>query len=208
AVAPQLALGVSAEMRPEDTQGRQVVLRERQQLGNLLAPMARGARIGSIFDGEQGHHGRVWLAGFGSEVTNLVGHGRKRAEELESLGPVVELVAKTLTVALIKGKRLAVLAEVGTAFKTCIGGLKLAIGSEHLALDEAEFLEDLHKDRHGRLDSTGPDTAAEVAQIVFARDSVVEAGDVAIALAFVVLTEVVTEAGIIGVAVDFGSDFK
>ena len=170
--------------------------------------MARGALIGSIFDGEQGHHGLVWLACCGRELPNFVDHGRKGAQELESLGPVVELVAKTLTVALIKGKRLAVRAEVGTAFQTCMGGLTLTIGSEHLALDEAEFLEDLHKDRHGRFDSAGPDTAAEVAQIVFARDSVVEAGDVARALAFVVLAEVVTEAGIIGVAVDFRSDFK
>ena len=170
--------------------------------------MARGALIGSIFDGEQGHHGLVWLACFGRELPNFVDHGRKGAQELESLGPVVELVAKTLTVALIKGKRLAVLAAVGTAFQTCLGGLTLTIGSEHLALDEAAFLEDLHKDRHGRFDSAGPDTAAEVAQIVFARDSVVEAGDVARALAFVVLAEVVTEAGIIGVAVDFRSDFK
>jgi len=128
--------------------------------------------------------------------------------EFEALGPAVELVAEGLTTGLVEGKGLAVLTEIDTPFKARMSGLKLAIGSEHLPLDEAKRPEEIDKDGQSRLDGTGADAAAEVAQIVLTGDSVVEAGEVAIALAFVVLAEVVTEAGIIGIAVDLGGDFK
>jgi hypothetical protein len=99
----------------------------------------------------------------------------------------LELLTEGLTTGVIEAKRLAALAEVGTPFETRRGGLELAISREQLALDEAELLEEVDKDGHGRVDSADPDTTAEVAQIVLAWDSVLKASEVAIALAFVVL---------------------
>ena len=138
----------------------------------------------------------------------FVDDGRKGAEEFEALGPALELVAEGLATGLVEGTGLAVLTERDTPLQARMRGLKVAIGSEHLPLDEAKRPEEIDKDGHSRLDGTGTDAAAEVAQIVLTGDSVVKAGEGTIALAFIVLAEVVTEAGIIGVAVDLGGDFK
>ena len=62
--------------------------------------------------------------------------------------------------------------------------------------------------RPGQSREPGPDTTAEVAQIVLARNRRLQPRKVPIALAFVVLAEVVTEAGIIGVAVDPARHFQ
>src|SRR5262249_49683624 len=172
AVAPQLAVGVSSEARPFETQGRHDVVRQRQEFGDLLVAVVRGALVGAILDFEQGDHGLAWLACFGGELTDLGDHVGKGTPELESLGPALELLTEGLTTGVIEAKRLAALAEVGTPFETRMSGLELAISREHLALDEAELPEEVDKDGHGSVDSASPDTTAEVAQIVLARDSV------------------------------------
>jgi hypothetical protein len=187
AVAPQLTLGVSSEVRPFETQGRHDIVRQRQECSDLLVAVVRGALVGDILDFEQSDHGLAWLACFGGELTDLGDHVGTGTPELESLGPAVELLTEGWTPGVIKAKRWAALAEVGTPFETRMGGLELAISREQLALDEAELPEEVDKDGHGSVDSAGPDTTAEVAQIVLARDSLLKASEVTIALAFVVL---------------------
>jgi hypothetical protein len=187
AVAPQLTWGVSSAVRPLETQGRHDIVRQRQECSDLLGAVVRGALVGDIRDFEQSDHGLAWLACFGGALPALGDHVGQGTPELESLGPALELRTEGLTPGVIEAKRWAALAKVGTPFATRMGGLEVAISREHLALAEAERPEEVDKDGPGSVDSAGPDPTAEVAQIVLARESVLQASEGARALAFVVL---------------------
>jgi len=162
-------------------------VRQRQECGDLLVAVVRGARVGDLRDGEPGDHGLAWRAGCGGALTDLGDHVGKGTPELESLGPALARRTEGVTTGVIAAKRLAALAAGGPPFATRRGGLALAISREPLALEEAELPEEVAKDGPGSVESAGPDTTAAVAHIVLARESVLKASEVAIALAFVVL---------------------
>jgi hypothetical protein len=83
---------------------------------------------------------------------------------LEPLGAVLELAAEFLVACLIHMELLAALAGVGTPFESRMGGFELAVGSEYLPFDEAEIPKEADKNGQGRVNGSGPDAAAEVAQ--------------------------------------------
>ena len=72
---------------------------------------------------------------------------------------------------------------------------------EQFASDQAKVPEEADKDGQGGLDGLGVHAAAEVAQIVLARNGRVQPGELTIAAALLLLAQIRTEAGIVGVAI-------
>jgi hypothetical protein len=80
---------------------------------------------------------------------------------------------------------------------------KLPIGGDDLALDEAELAEQLHHDGGRVVHDRVAHAFAEVAETILSGDGLIEAGQLPVAAAFVGLLEIVTEAGIVGVTINF-----
>jgi hypothetical protein len=80
---------------------------------------------------------------------------------------------------------------------------KLPIGGDDLAFDEAEIDEQLHYNGRRLVNDGVAHAFAEVAEAILSGDGRVEAGQLPVAVALVGLLQVATEAGIVGVAIDF-----
>ena len=132
---------------------------------------------------------------------DFLDHLGEGAAELEPFRPGLQLSAELLPAGLIQRELLAGLTEVGTALEPGVGGLQLAIRGEEFSRDQAKVPEEADKDGQGGLDGLGVHAAAEVAQIVLARNGLVQPGELAIAAALVLLAQIGTEAGIVGVAI-------
>ena len=89
-----------------------------------------------------------------------------------------------------------------------MGRFKLPIGRNDLAFDEAEIDEQLYHDVHGLVHDRVPQALSKVAETILSRDGLVETGQIAVAAAFFGLLQIATEAGIVGVAIDFGCDLQ
>ena len=101
--------------------------------------------------------------------------------------PACSWSAELLLTGLIQWELPAGRTEVGTALEPGVRGLQLAIRGEEFARDQAKVPEEAHKDGQGRLDGLGAHAAAEVAQIVLARNGLVQPGQLARAAALLLL---------------------
>jgi hypothetical protein len=134
-------------------------------------------------------------------VEDLLNDLRERAADLEPFHPGLQWSAELLLTGRIQGKLLAGRTAVGTALEAGPGGLQLAVRGEEFARDQAKVPEQADKDGQGGLEGLGPHAAAEVAQIVLARNGVVQPRELARAAALVLLAQIGTEADRVGVAI-------
>ena len=120
----------------------------------------------------------------------------------------MELLCKVMALGLANGKVLTALTGVGAAFEARMGRFELPVGGDDFAFDEAEIDEQLHHDVHGLLHDPRAHAFSEVAEAILSRDRLVETGQIAVAATLFGLFQVTTEAGVVGVAIDFGRDFQ
>ena len=66
----------------------------------------------------------------------------------------------------------------------------------------------VYGDGHDLVDDLGPDAVAEVAEVVLARDGVVQTSQEPVATSLVTLMQIVTELGVIDVLIDLGGHFE
>jgi hypothetical protein len=198
---PQLSLRALGEVRPFEAQRWELVLGQGKQLGEVLGPGDLGAVGGQILDVQERHFGFAGLALLGAclaDFLNLFGDG---AEELEPFGLGLQLAAELLGAAFSHRELSAVLTAVGTALEPGVVGLKLAIRRDQFPLDKPEGAKEAYKKHQGRLDGLRVHTAAEVAHIVLARNGGLQTGEIARVAALLLLAQIRTEAGIVGVVV-------
>ena len=103
---------------------------------------------------------------------------------------------------LVQPELLASLTEVGTALEVGVRGLQLAIRGEEFSRDQAKVPEQADKNGQSGLDGLDSYAAAEMTQIVLAPGiALVQPSEFAIAAALILLAQIGTEAGIVGVAI-------
>jgi hypothetical protein len=200
----QLALGTSAHVTPGEVHGWHLVIRQPQQLGHLLAIRARSRGVGDLLDLEERHLGVFGMAMLGRGLAHLGDDVRKGTEELEPLGPAVQLVTHRLPSGLVDAEGVAALTGVRAAFIARVGGLELAIGGHQLAFDQAKASEELHHDGESLVDHAVPDTGAEVTQVIFPGEGVVQTSEFLVATALVAWLQVAAEVSIIDVSIHVG----
>src|SRR2546427_263765 len=116
---------------------------ESEQCGHVLALGDGGLVLWNALNLKQGNRGVFGAALLGTRLSNLFHHLRKRAGQLEPRGPVLQLLAKGVTIDFTEFERLAVLAGVGAALVARIRGFELAIGAQELAFDETKVGEEV-----------------------------------------------------------------
>ncbi len=194
AAAPQLSLRALSEMGPPDAQGRKLVWGQGEPRGESLGVGRLSAVRGSILDLQERRGGLMGLALFGRRLQDFLDHLGEGAADLQPFGPGLQLSAEFVAAGFIQGELLAVLTAVGTALEPGVGGLQLAIRGEQFSVNEAEFPEEADQDGQGGFDSLRAHAAAEVAQIVLARNGRVQTGQFARAVALLLLAQIRTAA--------------
>ena len=87
-----------------------------------------------------------------------------------------------------------------------MGGFELAISGNDFAFDEAKIDEQLHHNSCRLLHDRVAHAFTEVTEAILAGDGLVETRQVTVAATLFDLFQVTTEAGVVGLAIDFGRD--
>ena len=75
-------------------------------------------------------------------------------------------------------------------------------------MDEAKAVQKVHCDGHDLVDDLITNTIAEVAQIILARNGVMEAGELPVGTDLVAIVQIATALGVINILIHFGGHFE
>ena len=170
----------------------------------MLTLCAGGFVLRNGLDLEQGDLRVCGATFFSRRLPHLFHDLRTRAGQLEPLGATWSLLAKRLPLGFTERACLAVLAGVGTALVARLGGFELAIAAQDLAFAETEVVEEVHCHGRALVDHGVTNAVAQVAKIVFARNGVMEPGELPVAPSLVAVVQVATELGVIDVLSHLG----
>ena len=196
------------QMAPFDASWGHLVLGKPEPFRHVLALCGGGLVLRNGLNLKQRNVRVLGGTLVGSRLPDLVHHFRKGAGQLEPLAPTLPLLAKGLTIGFTQLEGLPALAGIGAALVACIRGFELPIGASKFTFDQAKVIEEVHG--HGRdlVDHRVTDAVTKVAEIVFARHVVVQAGAWSGATARVAVVQIATPLGVIVVLLHFGGPFK